>query len=173
MAGLVSLIGIFFRYLWPFIKEWFFDKRTILNWLRKNYIPFIMTIVILVLGFMNFKMLMYSVDIKDRASAVLDEHEKLTEKYEDQTKRAGDLMVSVKNLTDSNEVLLEKIDRYERWMSACGMDYTVEPPTVPRCRMTVTPTQRHTPTGRRSSGGSKSKDTDVVDRVKQIWGQTK
>lgn len=177
MQATIGMLGMILRYLWPFMKEWFFDKRTVVNWLKKHWVLLSFTILVVVLGYSNFKITMYVINLKQQTMETQERNDTLQTLYRDQTKRAGLLIVEVKRLEKelalSNTALEgaeDKIKLYEHWMESCGMNHNAPAETMPKC---TSAQPRGTSGTRRSSNKQNNQNSDIAERVKRIWGQGK
>lgn len=178
MPGTIPFFGFLFRYIWPFIKEWFFDKRTIINWFKKNYVVFCLLLAVVFQGYLTWKMLLHTIAVKAQATTIQAEYKKVQDELTWRRQRMTTLSAQIKTTLDEREALRDKINTYEHWMSACGMNFNAPETEMPTCtngRSSATSTSASS----RSSTGSKprrkpsksSNNSELADRVKQIWGQ--
>lgn len=177
MQAAIGMLGMILRYLWPFMKEWFFDKRTVVNWLKKHWVLLSFTILVTVLGYSNFKITMYVINLKQHVMDTQERNDTLQTLYRDQTKRAGLLIVEVKRLEKELELkntalegLEDKVKLYEHWMESCGMNHNAPAETMPKCTTTQV---RGTTNTRRPSNKQNNQNSDIAERVRRIWGQGK
>lgn len=193
MVAFIQLLKILF----PFLKEWLFDKKTFKAWLKRNFATLFMLILLLLMFYTLERMLQHVMFVKKQYSELktanndlLRQRKWLSQRYEAQSKIA-------KTLMDENRNYQSKVSKYEHWMAACGMNYLLEEVEMPTCsngrsvtnssssrptsttrppasrptrrppRTTRTPQSTDNPDRKPTSPNSKETQT----RIRELWGQ--
>lgn len=184
MVAFVSLLKILF----PFLKEWFFDKKTFKNWFRKNFGVIIMTILVLLMFYAFQKMLTHVIYVKQQYHTLAESNARLVRQNKWLVKRTDDQNKRIVALTEQNAASQVKILKYEHWMAACGMNYLQEEITMPVCtneRRSSTPARRpaqsssNRNTGRSTRPGinkprtttpSTTNPKQTQNHIRELWG---
>ncbi len=152
----------FLRLMWPFIKESILEGGTFKEWVGRNklnciWLGLLATMLIIVFSLTDSVIYLRNKEATTAHAAEMHRvrHTELRERYllleaslKLEREKNTTLQNQVAELTLENTHQGETLDRYENWMSRCGINFNYTGTGAPQCKVTtrtVTRPPRRTP----------------------------
>lgn len=195
LGTLFSGIVFIGKHSWPFIREWLFKSKSFKAWLKRHASQLFYFALICVMVFVCYHLFLAATHAHTLRNAEAVKRAEVEKKYNDllqstQAERDDEAKQrsAILALTDQNQQQAVVIVTYQRWMQACGMDYSqLNANPAPTCRVTITtrPTYRPPSTGASAQIVPKPKKkkstpqpprteeprSDLTKQVQELWGK--